>query len=139
MLSVLFVRDTPNFHPLSNMLATKAPAEIDGNEARYRLWAMLFGLATVAIAGYAVRAETSSNSAGLMAAALCGVNPILIFYSQTARAYSMQQFLAVALCLWIFSDRLRTKRYGIWLAGLTILTVLVRLWMINWTRSLAAG
>jgi len=53
----------------------------------------LAGVATVPVA-YLIGTELRGRRAGLMAAALVAVNPMLLWYSQEARAYS----LLVALC-----------------------------------------
>ena len=124
--------DSPNFHPLNNMLVTLAPDKIDGSEARYRLWVMLFGLALVGVAAAVVYAETQSRYAALAAAALCATHPILVHFSQTARGYAIQQCLGLALCGWMFcAHRFRDKRYVPWVIGVVVLALLVEASVIS--------
>ena len=56
----------------------------------------LAGVATVPVA-YLLGAELRGRRAGLMAAALVAVNPMLLWYSQEARAYALLVLLCAAL------------------------------------------
>ncbi len=67
----------------------------------------LFGLATVPVA-YAIGAELSSRRTGLIAAAMTAVNPMLIWYSQEARSYSLLVFFC-AVSLLFFVRALRSR------------------------------
>ncbi len=83
------------------------------------LWAKLFGLgefglrslsaligtATIPLAFLAAR-ELCSRRVGLAVAALAAVSPILVWYSQEARAYALVTALS-ALSLWAFARLLR--------------------------------
>lgn len=65
------------------------------------------GVATVPVV-YLVGLELRGRRAGLMAAALAAVNPMLLWYSQEARAYSLLAlFCAISLLYFI-----RAERYG---------------------------
>jgi uncharacterized membrane protein len=63
------------------------------SEFGLRSFSALTGVAVVPVA-YLIGAELSSRRAGIAAAALVAVNPMLLWYSQEARAYS----LLVLLC-----------------------------------------
>jgi len=65
----------------------------------------LIGTATVPLAFLAAR-ELCSRRVGLAVAALASVSPILIWYSQEARAYALLTALS-ALSLWAFARLLR--------------------------------
>jgi len=58
----------------------------------------LAGVATVPVA-YLIGAELRGRRAGLMAAALIAVNPMLLWYSQEARAYSLLALFSAAALL----------------------------------------
>ena len=57
-------------------------------EVGLRSFSALAGVATVPVA-YLLGAELSSRRSGLLAAALVAVNPMLVWYSQEARAYAL--------------------------------------------------
>jgi mannosyltransferase len=67
----------------------------------------LAGVATVPVV-YLVGLELRGRRAGLMAAALAAVNPMLLWYSQEARAYSLLALLCAVSLLYC----LRAMRYG---------------------------
>lgn len=86
------------------------------------LWANVFGVSEwglrslSALAGtlavpvvYAIGAELRSRRAGLVAAALAAVSPLLVWYSQEARAYMLFMLLAT-LAFWAFVRALRGER-----------------------------
>ena len=74
-------------------------------EVGLRSFSALVGTATIPIA-YAVAARFASKRAGLIAAALVTVNPLLVWYSQEARVYALFVALA-ALSLLAFVVALR--------------------------------
>ena len=83
----------------------------DGETALRSLSALL-GTATIPIVFLAVR-ELSSVRAGLIAAALCACSPILVWYSQEARAFALGVLLA-AVTFWLFAWALdESRRYGL--------------------------
>ncbi len=67
----------------------------------------LAGVATIPVA-YLVAVELRGRRAGLMAAALVAVNPMLLWYSQEARAYS----LLVLFCSISLLYCIRAQRHG---------------------------
>ncbi|HVC07530.1 MAG TPA: glycosyltransferase family 39 protein [Solirubrobacterales bacterium] len=75
-------------------------------EVGLRSFSALFGAATVPVA-YFIGRELSGKRAGYMAAAITAVNPMLIWYSQEARGYSLLVFLS-ALSFLFFLRALRT-------------------------------
>ncbi len=67
----------------------------------------LAGVATVPVV-YLIAAELRGRRAGLMAAALVAVNPMLLWYSQEARAYALLALLCAVSLLYC----VRALRYG---------------------------
>jgi mannosyltransferase len=91
-----------------------------------------FGLRTVsAVAGvaavpvaYLIGVELRGRRAGLWAAALVAVNPMMLWYSQEARAYALVAlFGALSVLYWLRAERRGARRdfvwWGIW-SGLAI-------------------
>jgi len=70
-----------------------------------RLLSALAGVATVPLA-WAIGRELSGRRAGLVCALLIAVNPLLVWYSQEARAYALFVLFA-ALAMWCFLRALR--------------------------------
>jgi len=93
------------------------------------MWARVFGFAEPglrslsALAGvlvvpllYGAGAKLASRRAGLLAAALAACNPLLVWYSQEARAYSLLVALSAA-SLWAFAwalERPTARRVAVW-------------------------
>ncbi|HEX3325090.1 MAG TPA: glycosyltransferase family 39 protein, partial [Solirubrobacterales bacterium] len=69
----------------------------------------LAGVATVPVA-YLAALELRGRRAGLMAAALVAVNPMLLWYSQEARAYSLFALLCAVSLLYCFRALRRGRR-----------------------------
>lgn len=67
-------------------------------EFALRSLSAVFGVATVPL-GYCVGRELVGRRAGLIAAGLIAVNPMLIWYSQEARCYALLVFLCAASLL----------------------------------------
>jgi uncharacterized membrane protein len=83
------------------------------------------GVATVPIA-YLIGVELRGRRAGLWAAALVAVNPMMLWYSQEARAYALVAlFGAISVLYWLRAERSGARRdfvwWGIW-SGLAIAT-----------------
>jgi uncharacterized membrane protein len=83
------------------------------------------GVATVPVA-YLIGAELRGRRAGLWAAALVAVNPMMLWYSQEARAYALVALLgALSALYWLRAERRGRRRdfvwWGIW-SGLAIAT-----------------
>ncbi len=84
-------------------------------EAGLRSVSALAGVATVPVA-YMLGAQLSGRRAGIAAAALVAVNPMLLWYSQEARAYALFALLT-ALSLLYFAralDRGRRRDFIAW-------------------------
>ncbi len=77
-------------------------------EVGLRSLSALFGVATIPVAFFAGR-ELVGRRAGLIAAAIVAVNPMLIWYSQEARSYAVLVFFG-ALSLFFFARALRTRK-----------------------------
>lgn len=73
------------------------------------------GVATVPVA-YLLGAELSGRRAGLAAAALVAVNPMLVWYSQEARGYSLLALLTAAAALYFVRalDSGRRRDFSRW-------------------------
>jgi mannosyltransferase len=102
------VKDSESNPPLYYVLAWGWAKAFGSGEVGLRSLSALFGVATVPVA-YWVGAELASRRAGLIAAALVAVNPMLIWYSQEARSYSVLAFFG-ALSLLFFVRALRAGR-----------------------------
>lgn len=76
-------------------------------EVGLRSLSALFGAATVPVA-YLIGRELASRRAGLIAAAIAAVNPMLIWYSQEARSYALLVFFG-ALSLLFFARALQRR------------------------------
>lgn len=92
--------------PLYYVLAWGWVKAFGTSEVGLRSLSALFGVATIPVA-YCVGAELASRRAGLMAAALVAVNPMLIWYAQEARSYSALAFFC-AVSFFFFARALRT-------------------------------
>jgi mannosyltransferase len=83
------------------------------SEAGIRSLSALFGTATVPVA-YAIGARLVSRRAALLAAGAVAVSPLLVWYSQEARAYALL-VLTSALTIWFFACALREPERRRWL------------------------
>jgi mannosyltransferase len=100
------VKGSESNPPLYYVLAWGWAKAFGTGEAGLRSLTALFGAATIPLA-YLVGREMASNRAGLIAAAIVAVNPMLIWYSQEARSYAVLVFFG-ALALLFFVRALRT-------------------------------
>jgi mannosyltransferase len=102
------VKSSESNPPLYYVLAWDWAKAFGTGEVGLRSLSALFGVLTVPIA-YCIGAELASRRAGLIAAALIAVNPMLIWYSQEARSYAVLVFFC-AVSLLFFARALRTRR-----------------------------
>ncbi|MGH2976223.1 MAG: glycosyltransferase family 39 protein, partial [Solirubrobacterales bacterium] len=93
--------------PLYYVLAWGWAKAFGTGEIGLRSLSALFGAATVPLA-YCIGAELARRRAGLIAAALVAVNPMMIWYSQEARSYAILVFFCAASLLF-FARALRTR------------------------------
>src|SRR2546421_5903433 len=93
--------------PLYYVLAWPWAHVFGTHEAALRSLSALFGIAVVPVA-YLVGRELVSGGAGLVVAALVAFNPLLVWYSQEARPYSLLVLLA-ALSLLYFARAIRRR------------------------------
>lgn len=87
-------------------------------EVGLRSLSALFGAATVPV-GYLIGRQLASRRAGLILAALIALNPMLVWYSQEARSYSLLVFFG-AVAAYFFVRALDTGRgrdLGFWAAA----------------------
>ena len=101
------VRVSESNPPLYYVLAWVWSQAFGTAEVGLRSLSALLGAATIPVAFLATR-ELAGRWAGLLAAALVAVNPMLIWYSQEARSYAALVFFG-ALALWFFARALRTR------------------------------
>ena len=102
------VRESESNPPLYYVVAWVWSKAFGTGEIGMRSLSALLGTATVPVAFLAAR-EALDERAGLIAAALTAVNPMLIWYSQEARDYAMLVFFG-ALSLLFFLRALRRRR-----------------------------
>jgi mannosyltransferase len=101
------VKHSESNPPLYYVVAWGWAKAFGTGEVGLRSLSALFGAATVPLA-YCIGAELSNRRAGLIAAALVAVNPMLIWYSQEARSYAFLVFFC-AVSLLFFARALRTR------------------------------
>jgi mannosyltransferase len=108
--------------PLYYVLAWGWTHLLGYSELALRSVSAIAGAATVT-AGYALAARLAGARAAVIAGALLAVSPLMVWYSQEARAYSLAALFATGtiLCLIRYSDTLR------------------RGWLIAWAGSAALG
>lgn len=102
------VKESESNPPLYYVLAWGWAKVFGTGEFGLRSLTALFGAATVPVA-FLVGRELASNRAGLIAAAIVALNPMLIWYSQEARSYALLVFFG-ALALFFFVRALRTEK-----------------------------
>jgi mannosyltransferase len=140
--------------PLYYVLAWLWTRPFGTGEVGVRSLSALIGVVTVPVA-FALARELASERAGLIAAALVAVNPLLIWYSQEARAYALVVLLSAlaalhavraarepssrSLALWALFSALAlvTHYFALFVVGPLALWLLAR--HPNRGRSLAAG
>ena len=93
------VRDSESAPPLYYALAWVWTQLVGSGEFGVRSLSALAGVATVPVA-YLLGAELRDRRAGIVAAALVAVNPMLLWYSQEARGYALFALLCAASALY---------------------------------------
>src|SRR3954447_9074298 len=99
--------------PLYYVLAWLWTTVFGVSEAGIRSLSAVCGTATVPVA-YAIGARLVSRRAGLLAALAVAVSPLLVWYSQEARAYALL-VLTSALTIWFFAAALQEPERRRWL------------------------
>src|SRR5437763_6012286 len=108
------VRDFESTPPLYYVLAWGWSQLFGVHEAGLRSLSALAGVATVPIAGM-IGIEAAGRRVGVVLAAVTAVSPMLIWYSQEARAYSLVVLLsAVSLLFFLRFRRTRANRDLSW-------------------------
>jgi mannosyltransferase len=109
------VRHTESTPPLYYFVAWGWSQVFGAGPVGLRSLSALFGTLTVPVSfgvGYAL----FSRRVGLICAAFVSCSPVLVWYSQEARSYSLLLFLG-ALSLWFFVRTLQgNERYALWWA-----------------------
>jgi len=120
MHAVWFSESTP---PVYYALAWVWTQLLGTAEFGLRSLSAVAGVATVPVA-YLIGVELRGRRAGLWVAALVAVNPMMLWYSQEARAYALVTlFGALSVLYWLRAERRGARRdfvwWGIW-SGLAI-------------------
>ncbi len=105
--SVVHTENTP---PLWYVLEWAITRALGTGEVALRLCSAFAGVATVPVA-WAIGRELSSRRAAVACAALVAVNPLFVWYSQEARAYSLFVLFA-SMAMLYFLRALRDERAG---------------------------
>jgi mannosyltransferase len=109
--------------PLYYLLAWLWSRPFGVHEVALRSLSALFGTATVPVA-YLIGRELIGRRAGLALAALVAVEPMLVWYSQDARAYALLVLLsAAALLFFVRARRSGSRRDLAWWAALSALAL----------------
>jgi hypothetical protein len=84
-------------------------------EVGLRSLSALFGTATIPLA-FVLGRHVGGRRTGLVAAALCAFNPLLIWYSQEARSYALMVFLSglTLLALTLVLEQPTRRRFAAW-------------------------
>ncbi len=101
--------------PLYYVLAWPWTRVFGSGEVGLRLLSALFGILTVPVV-YAAAVRLVSRRAGVVAGALAATSPLLIWFSQEARAYALLTLLSAVLLL-LFArvlERPTPRRYALW-------------------------
>jgi 4-amino-4-deoxy-L-arabinose transferase-like glycosyltransferase len=101
--------------PLYYIVAWVGAKAFGTGEAGLRSLSALFGTATIPLA-YALGRQVAGRRTGLVAAALCAFNPLLVWYSQEARSYALMVFLSglTLLALMKALEDPRGRRFALW-------------------------
>ncbi len=99
--------------PLYYILAWLWTNVFGHGEIGLRSLSAVFGTATVPVV-YLVAQRVAGSRAGLIAAALTAVNPLLVWYSQEGRAYALMVLLG-ALSALFFIEALQSPRRAVWI------------------------
>jgi uncharacterized membrane protein len=92
------IPDSESSPPLYYLLAWLWAHFVGVGEVSLRMLPALFGTATIPVV-WALGRRMGGERAGLFAAALVAVNPMLVWFSQEARVYSLLALLAAGLSL----------------------------------------
>src|SRR6201996_4124447 len=111
MNAVWFSESTP---PVYYALAWVWTQLVGTGEFGLRAISAAAGVATVPVA-YLIGRELRGRRAGLWAAALVAVNPMMLWYSQEARAYALVTlFGALSVLYWLRAERTGRRRALVW-------------------------
>jgi len=111
MDAVWFSESTP---PVYYAIAWVWTQLVGTHEFGLRAISAAAGVATVPVA-YLIGVELRGRRAGLWAAALVAVNPMMLWYSQEARAYALVAlFGALSVLYWLRAERSGARRDFIW-------------------------
>src|SRR6202008_5065395 len=103
--------------PLYSILAWVWSKVFGTGEVGLRSLSALFGTATIPLA-FVLGREVAGRTTGLVAAALCAFNPLLVWYSQEARSYALLVLLTglTLVALLRVLDDPSPRRLAVWAA-----------------------
>ena len=118
------VPDTESTPPLYYVLAWMWTRATGLSEAGVRSLSAVAGLAAVAVAYWAAR-ELRGHRAGLITAAVMAANPMLVWFSQEARAYSLLSLFAAVSALAVVRALKRPTAFdlALWSAASVLMLV----------------
>src|SRR3954465_433426 len=108
-----YMTETELTPPLYYVLAWPWAHVFGTGEAALRSFSALIGIAVVPVAYLAGR-EAVSRTAGVVTAALVAFNPLLVWYSQEARPYSLLVLLSALSLLFFLRGRRRVESRDLW-------------------------
>lgn len=127
---VRHIPKTESTPPLYYVVAWAWAKLFGTSEAGLRSLSALVGTATVPIA-YAAGRELVGRRAGLITAALVATSPLLVWYSQEARAYALVTLLAAASVYFFARAFNRARgRPVLWLAVVSVLALLTHYYAV---------
>lgn len=113
-------------HPPFYYLLLKAGTSIWGTDAiGLRGLSLLCGIATIGLIAILGRRLPGARWCGLLAAAGLAVGRYQVYYSQEVRSYALYTTLVVLLVLWVDAISAQERSLGLWMAGVSLITLLV--------------
>src|SRR3954465_8256788 len=112
-----YMTETEATPPLYYVLAWPWAHVFGTGEVALRSFSALIGIAVVPV-GYLVGREAVSMTAGVVTAALVAFNPLLVWYSQEARPYSLLVLLSGLSLLFFLRALRRRETRDLWLWAL---------------------
>ena len=109
--------------PLYYMVAWLWSTLFGTAEVQLRSLSALAGTASIAVVYLGARALPLSRRSALVAAAIVAVSPVLIWFSQDARSYSLAFLLSALSFLFFASARGGSRRHLVWWAVCSALAI----------------
>ncbi len=123
--AILFIRDEVNLQPLNNFIYSFYDPD-KATEWKLRGWVYLAGCLLILVIAKVTLMVGKSRGCSLLSAFLAALNPALIHYSQTARAYSYQYLFALLLYGLLVANGFRKKHLLLWSLCLLVVSMLLQ-------------